>query len=71
MKVIVILICCFRLMAIRLRLDSFSPRADRIGKLLQDIHSGVPVNTGVSNTNTFLESLRSFGRYRLLALVNI
>ena len=58
-------------MAIRLLLNSFPPGTNRIRKLLQNVHSGVPVNASVGNTDSLLQALWPFRWNGLLPLMNI
>lgn len=45
--------------------------SDRISKLLEDFYGSFPIDAGISNTNTLLESGWSLGWDLLVAFVNV
>lgn len=58
--------CCLRGSAIYLSAD-----ANRLGEVLKDSHGILPVNAGIGDADTGLETGGSFGRNFLVALVDV
>jgi hypothetical protein len=48
-----------------------SPFTNRSCQVLEDSDGSVPVDAGVSDTDSFLQPSRAFGRYLLIALVDV